>query len=192
MEGGDDVVGAVVGIFTSPLSDEDEKTCTPIDSNAVLSVYPPEQRLVGRMLSRRDSADAEGVQSCRSWICIAMSLSVFYMAFFMTFGREGPPKEAKSLGNGQGLGFQIGGLVIDNHTLRNAVIAIVGGLTTVVTTLLALSDDLERLTPFNNSQCELTSAQLDAMRTMAVAFANEKGSENCEYANITLADLLRP
>ena len=96
------------------------------------------------------------------------------------------------LHHGQGLGFQIGGLVIDNRTLRNAVIAIVGGLTTVVTTLLALSDDLERLTPFNNSQCELTSAQLDAMRTMAVAFANEKGSENCEYANITLADLLRP
>ena len=96
------------------------------------------------------------------------------------------------LHHGQGLGFQVGGTVVDRRTLRNAVVAIGGGLTTIVTTLLALSDELEQLTLRNTSWCQLTPPQMEALSAVAVAFTNSTttASGSCDYGNITLNDLL--
>ena len=46
----------------------------------------------------------------------------------------------RRMNRGQGLGFRVFGVVVDRRLLKNCVIGIAGGMTTLVTTLLALAE----------------------------------------------------
>lgn len=86
------------------------------------------------------------------------------------------------LHRGQGLGFTVLGIVVDRRILRNAAVAMAGGLSTGITALLALSETGD---PIRNESSGLCSgASINAAQVAALA-AFRLGNDNCVY-NITV------
>lgn len=90
------------------------------------------------------------------------------------------------LNRGQGLGFTISGVVIDRRFLKNLAMAIGGGMTTLITAVIALSEEPPHLVggPDRNL-CEPTEAQLAQVR---LSFGGS--AANCSYENLTIGSML--
>ena len=98
----------------------------------------------------------------------------------------------QNLNRGQGLGFTSGGLVIDRRTITNIGIAIGGGLTTLVTALLALTEDLEMpsgMLDANLTSCTLSGAENDAIQGALRLLLAQRNSSTCSF-NMTLDSFL--
>ena len=80
-----------------------------------------------------------------------------------------------------GLGLKLLGSVVDKKSIRNAGIAVCGGATTLVTTMLALSEDSQPSAA--TTACSLSAAEAAALRGVARTFANS----SCSYAKSRLA-----
>ena len=90
------------------------------------------------------------------------------------------------LNRGQGLGFTISGVVIDRRFLKNLAMAIGGGMTTLITAVIALSEEPPHLVggPDRNL-CEPTEAQIAQVQ---LSFGGS--SANCSYDNLTIGSML--
>ena len=91
------------------------------------------------------------------------------------------------LNRGQGLGFTITGIVIDRRFLKNLAMAIGGGMTTLITAVVALSEEAPSLVGLTvgarASACAPTAAQVAQVK---LSF----GGGNCSYANLTVGSML--
>ena len=88
-----------------------------------------------------------------------------------------------NLHHGQGLGFTIGGAVVDKRTLRVAFFALFGGLSSIVTALLALRADPPPETTSGND----SGACGDGLRAAVVAAARAAmlgRNATCDFGNI--------
>ena len=86
------------------------------------------------------------------------------------------------LHHGQGLGFAVLGIVVDRRMLRNAAVAMVGGLSTGIAALLALSETGDPIGNDSSGFCSGTS--INAAQVAALT-AFRLGNQSCEY-NITV------
>lgn len=89
------------------------------------------------------------------------------------------------LNRGQGLGFTIGGVVIDRRFLKNLAMAIGGGMTTLITAVIALSEEAPHLIGAERRICEPTEAQVAQVQ---LTFGSSL--DNCSYDNVTIGSLL--
>eukprot|EP01045_Picozoa_sp_COSAG04_P012067 COSAG04_NODE_798_length_10234_cov_8.130735_3_plen_492_part_00 len=87
------------------------------------------------------------------------------------------------LNRGQGLGFTITGIVIDRRFLKNLAMAIGGGMTTLITAVVALSEEAPGMVGARASACAPTAAQVAQVK---LSF----GGGNCSYANLTVGSML--
>ena len=94
----------------------------------------------------------------------------------------------KNLNRGQGLGFTVQGVVVDKRTLKNIALAIGGGLTTLVTTLLALSEDAE-MPSASSGVCGLSESENEAIRAMVNTFLVQRNA-TCVF-NVTIDSIMR-
>ena len=95
-----------------------------------------------------------------------------------------PKTSLKNLNRGQGLGFMSGGLVIDRKTITNIGVAIAGGLTPLVTALLALTEDLEMpsgILDADMTSCALSNAENDAIQGALRLLLTQRNSSTCSF-----------
>ena len=93
--------------------------------------------------------------------------------------------------NGQGLGFVLGGTVLDKRALKSAAVRLYGVLTAVIT-LLATINTLPAAEPTSTSAsagddepCALSATQRSVIRA---AFGG--ANSTCSYTNVSLASIL--
>jgi hypothetical protein len=84
------------------------------------------------------------------------------------------------LHHGQGLGFLMAGIVVDKKTLRNALVAMIGAMSTIITALLALNSTHRR-----RESCDLSSPQLAAVQAVVSSF----NTSSCAY-NVSLDTIM--
>jgi hypothetical protein len=78
--------------------------------------------------------------------------------------------------------------VVDKRTLKNIALAIGGGLTTLVTTLLALSEDAE-MPSASSGVCGLSESENEAIRAMVNTFLVQQNA-SCAF-NLTIGSIMR-
>ena len=93
----------------------------------------------------------------------------------------------KQLNNGQGLGFVFAGFLLDLRTLKGIAMTLAGGLTTLITTLLALAAP-EDWHEIEEGVCYLSDSQLMAIKGVVQSVV--KNSSSCASFNITLDEIL--
>ena len=87
--------------------------------------------------------------------------------------------------DGQGLGFVLGGSVLDKRSLKATFLKLVSVLSTVIGYLLVLADDVAiDTTVVGDMVCDLTTVQKSMVRSMLA-----ERNESCAY-NMTVASVL--
>ena len=91
--------------------------------------------------------------------------------------------------SGQGLGFVVGGTVIDRKSLKLAAVKLASGVTTAITTLFALTDGgsgaMAGGTAAGQEQCGLSNIQASTIRSLLAG-----RNTSCSYGNVTLGAIL--
>ena len=90
------------------------------------------------------------------------------------------------LNKGQGLGFSVYGVVLDRKTLKNLAIGIVGTMSTVVTTLIALSESDEAMVAVAQDSSVVPCAQLSPAQEAAVVGMFSAFNSSCTWVNLTI------
>jgi len=85
------------------------------------------------------------------------------------------------LNRGQGLGFKVAGTVIDQRLLNIMAVSLAGGLSTVLTTLFALTDESAAVSTYGSGACAPSAAQVKL---------TSGGAGNCSFANLTIGSML--
>eukprot|EP01043_Picozoa_sp_COSAG02_P064089 COSAG02_NODE_9268_length_2272_cov_1.151334_2_plen_467_part_00 len=86
--------------------------------------------------------------------------------------------------NGQGLGFVLAGSVLDKRSLKAAFVKLISTLSTVISYLLVLADDVATNTAAGGAMCDLTAVQKATVRSVLA-----ERNESCSY-NMTVASVL--
>lgn len=92
----------------------------------------------------------------------------------------------KNLHFGQGLGFQVAGVVVDRKTLTNVAMALFGGLTTLISVLLALSEAPATNVTARMDTCDVGAS--DEVLLNIISDAARKLNTLC-FGNLTLSEL---
>ena len=90
----------------------------------------------------------------------------------------------------QGLGFTIGGVVVDRRTLRVAFVALFGGLSSILTALLALRVDPPAETAVVGSGSGVCGDELRAAVVAAAKAAMVGRNMTCGFGNLTVDEAL--
>ena len=99
-------------------------------------------------------------------------------------------KALKKLNFGQGLGFTVGGTVINVHTLTQMGAKIATGLFACIPVIIGLRYQ-PSIDASAHAACSLTATQASMLRSFAeLALGN--ATETCSFRNVTLEAILHP
>ena len=90
--------------------------------------------------------------------------------------------------NGQGLGFVLGGTVLDKRALKGAAVKLYGALTAVITLLATVNTPAAEPTSASaggDEPCALSATQRSVIQA---AFGG--ANSTCSYTNVSLASIL--
>ena len=91
--------------------------------------------------------------------------------------------------NGQGLGFVLGGTVLDKRALKGAAVKLYGVLTAVIT-LLATVNTPAAAEPTSASAGGDEPCALSATQRSVIQAAFGGANSTCSYTNVSLASIL--